>query len=271
MSTLAAPAEPTTPEEASAPMAAVEVLRTGMGTTVQDAGRHGHAHLGIGRSGAADAASYALANRLVANPDGAAALEVVLGGLRLRARGAVTVAVTGAPCPVTVDGRGAAVDTVLHLPDGAELELGIPATGLRSYVAVRGGIDVAPVLGSRSTDTLAGLGPPVPRPGAVLPVGPPPRALPAADWVAHPPVGPPGWTCGWCWGRAPTGSPTRPWRCCCTPSTRSPRAATGSARGWPGPPWSAASTANCPARGWCRGRCRSRRTATRCCSSPTIR
>ncbi|MBV2364750.1 biotin-dependent carboxyltransferase family protein [Streptomonospora nanhaiensis] len=170
-------------------MAAVEVLRTGMGTTVQDAGRHGHAHLGIGRSGAADAASYALANRLVANPDGAAALEVVLGGLRLRARGAVTVAVTGAPCPVTVDGRGAAVDTVLHLPDGAELELGIPATGLRSYVAVRGGIDVAPVLGSRSTDTLAGLGPPVPRPGAVLPVGPPPRALPAADWVAHPPVG----------------------------------------------------------------------------------
>ncbi|MUL43596.1 biotin-dependent carboxyltransferase family protein [Streptomonospora sp. PA3] len=164
-------------------MPAVEVVRTGALTTVQDGGRRGHAALGVGPSGAADRASYALANRLLANPEGASALEVTMGGLVLRARGPVTATVTGAPCPVTVDGRGAATDTVLHLPDGAELRLGTPFAGLRSYVAVRGGLDVAPVLGSRSTDTLAGLGPPRPEPGTVLPIGPPPRALPAVDWV----------------------------------------------------------------------------------------
>ncbi|KII00298.1 allophanate hydrolase [Streptomonospora alba] len=164
-------------------MPAVEVVRTGALTTVQDSGRRGHAALGVGGSGAADAASYDLANRLLANPEGAAALEVTMGGLVLRARGGVTAAVTGAPCPVTVDGRGAAPDTVLHLPDGAELRLGAPPSGLRSYVAVRGGLEVPPVLGSRSTDTLAGLGPPRPEPGTVLPVGPPPDGLPAADWV----------------------------------------------------------------------------------------
>jgi biotin-dependent carboxylase-like uncharacterized protein len=172
-------------------MAALEVLETGPLTTVQDAGRFGHARLGVGRSGAADAASYALANRLLANPPGAAALEATLGGLRVRARGALTVAVTGAPCPVTVDGSGAACDTVLHLADGAELRLGPPARGLRSYLAVRGGVDVPPVLGSRSTDTLAGLGPDRPVPGTVLPVGPPPAAFPVLDQapVAAPPEG----------------------------------------------------------------------------------
>ncbi|MFE1169757.1 biotin-dependent carboxyltransferase family protein [Nocardiopsis sp. NPDC058789] len=166
-------------------MTALEVLATGPMTTVQDAGRFGHAALGVGRSGAADAASYALGNRLLANPEGAAALEVTLGGLRVRARGAVTVAVTGAEAPVRVDGRGAAVNTVLHLPDGAELTLGVPARGLRSYLAVRGGVAVAPVLGSRSTDVLAGLGPDVPGAGDLLPVGPAPAALPNTD---HAPV-----------------------------------------------------------------------------------
>ncbi|QBI54794.1 5-oxoprolinase subunit C family protein [Streptomonospora litoralis] len=164
-------------------MAAVEVVRTGVLTTVQDGGRRGHAALGVGASGAADRASYALANRLLANPEGAAALEVTMGGLTLRARGTVAVAVTGAPCPVTVDGRGAATDTVLHLGDGAELRLEAPCSGLRSYVAARGGFDTPIVLGSRSTDTLAGLGPPRPEPGTVLRIGPPPRALPAVDWV----------------------------------------------------------------------------------------
>ncbi|WP_344099885.1 biotin-dependent carboxyltransferase family protein [Nocardiopsis rhodophaea] len=161
--------------------AGLEVLGTGPLTTLQDSGRIGHASLGIGRSGAADGASYALANRLLANPPGAAALEVTLGGLAVRTRGAVTVAVTGAPGPVTVDGRGAAMNTVLDLPDGAELRLGTPARGLRAYLAVRGGIDVPPVLGSRSTDTLAGLGPALPAPGDVLPVGAPPAEFPVLD------------------------------------------------------------------------------------------
>ncbi|HLU98892.1 MAG TPA: biotin-dependent carboxyltransferase family protein [Thermobifida alba] len=162
-------------------MAALEVLETGVLTTVQDAGRFGHARYGVGRSGAADTVSYALANRLVANPPGAAALEVTLGGLRLRARGGVTVAVTGAPAPLHVDGRAAAMNSVLHLDDGSELRMGTPERGLRGYLAVRGGLDVPPVLGSRSTDTLAGLGPARVAPGSVLAVGKPPPELPVVD------------------------------------------------------------------------------------------
>ncbi|MEU3308512.1 5-oxoprolinase subunit C family protein [Nocardiopsis sp. NPDC055551] len=170
-------------------MSSLEILATGPMSTVQDTGRFGHAALGVGRSGAADACSHALANRILANPPEAATLEVTLGGLRVRARGPVTVAVTGAATPVRVDGRGAAVNEVLHLPDGAELSLGVPARGLRSYLAVRGGIDVTPVLGSRSTDVLAGLGPALPEPGDLLPVGPAPLARPLLDHVPTAPVG----------------------------------------------------------------------------------
>ncbi|RKS05136.1 biotin-dependent carboxylase-like uncharacterized protein [Nocardiopsis sp. Huas11] len=167
----------------------LEVIAAGPMTTVQDAGRFGHADLGVGRSGAADAHSFALANRLLANPPGAAALETTMGGLRVRARGPVTVAVTGAPVPLSVDGRGAATDTVLHLPDGAELAMGLPDRGLRSYLAVRGGVAVRPVLGSRSTDVLAGLGPDMPVPGAVLPIGPAPKDFPVVDHACTATVG----------------------------------------------------------------------------------
>ena len=168
---------------------ALEVLAPGPLATVQDGGRHGHAALGVGASGAADTASYARANRLLANPEGAAALEVTMGGLVLRARGDVWVAVTGAPCPVRVGGRGAAPAEVLRLRDGEELRLGPPRRGLRSYVAVRGGLDVPAVLGSRSTDVLSGLGPEPLRTGDVLPVGEPPCAFPVLDAVPEPPVG----------------------------------------------------------------------------------
>jgi allophanate hydrolase subunit 2 len=134
----------------------VTVLETGPLTTVQDAGRPGRAALGIGRSGACDRASYRLANRLLGNDIGAAVLEVTFGGLVLRADDEVTVVTTGARC------AGAAPHNApFVLPGGAELRLGTPGTGLRTYVAVRGGIEVEPVLGSRSTDVLAGLGPPV--------------------------------------------------------------------------------------------------------------
>ena len=170
-------------------MSFLEILATGPMATVQDTGRFGHAALGVGRSGAADARSHALANRILANPSEAATLEVTLGGLRVRARGPVTVTVTGAETPVRVEGRGAAVNEVLHLPDGAELSLGVPARGLRSYLAVRGGIHVRPVLGSRSTDVLAGLGPALPEPGDLLPVGPAPRAQPVLGHVPTGPVG----------------------------------------------------------------------------------
>ena len=132
-------------------------------------------------SGAADRGSLRLANRLVGNNEGEAAVEVTVGGLAVRAQRDLMVAVTGAPCPVTVDGRKVAVNAMLRVPAGAELRMGTPACGLRSYLAVRGGIAVEPVLGSRSTDVLSGLGPEELSHGATLPVGPAPVVFPVID------------------------------------------------------------------------------------------
>jgi biotin-dependent carboxylase-like uncharacterized protein len=147
------------------------VLAPGPLTTVQDAGRPGWASIGVPRSGAADRWSADLANRLVGNAPDAAVLEVTAGGLRLRAERAVLVAVTGAPAPVGIDGRRGPLNAPVTVPAGSVLSLGVPPTGLRSYVAVRGGIDVPPVLGSRSTDTLSGLGPAPLGVGDRVPVG----------------------------------------------------------------------------------------------------
>jgi biotin-dependent carboxylase-like uncharacterized protein len=147
------------------------VLAPGPLATVQDRGRTGWAAIGVPRSGAADRASAALANRLVGNDPAAATVEVTAGGLRVRAERTVLVAVTGAPAPLAIDGRAAPLDAPVTLRTGAELSLGLPPVGLRSYLAVRGGIDVPEVLGSRSTDTLSGLGPAPLRIGDVLPVG----------------------------------------------------------------------------------------------------
>ncbi|RBY95944.1 allophanate hydrolase subunit 2 family protein [Blastococcus sp. TF02-8] len=166
----------------------LEVLAPGPLTTVQDAGRPGWAAIGVTRSGAADRASAALAGRLVGNDPGAAVLETTAGGLRVRAGRALLVALTGAPAAALVDGRPVPWNAPFPLPAGAELALGTPAVGLRSYLAVRGGIDVPPVLGSRSTDTLSGLGPAPLRAGDRLPLGPPGEAQPLVD-VA--PVAPP--------------------------------------------------------------------------------
>ena len=164
------------------------VLATGPLTTVQDLGRPGHAAIGVTCSGAADATAAALANRLVGNRPRAALLEVTAGGLRVRAGRTVLVAATGAPAPVEIDGRAAPFAAPTSLPAGSVLALGLPRQGLRTYLAVRGGIDVPPVLGSRSTDTLSGLGPPPVAAGALLPVGDLAGEEPFVD-VA--PVGPP--------------------------------------------------------------------------------
>ena len=147
------------------------VLASGPLATVQDRGRSGFASIGVPRSGAADAAAAGLANRLVGNQESAATVEVTAGGLRLRAERTVLVAVTGAPAPVTADGRAAPFGAPLTLVPGAVLGLGVPPVGLRTYVAVRGGVDVPPVLGSRSTDILSGLGPAPLSAGDRLPVG----------------------------------------------------------------------------------------------------
>ncbi len=160
---------------------ALEVLATGPLATLQDLGRPGLAALGVGRSGAADPASMGLANRLVGNEAGAASIEVTFGGLEVRAHGGVTVALAGAPCPMSIDGRQVAPYAVVWVPDGATLRLGAPTSGLRSYLAVRGGIDVTPVLHSRSTDTLSGVGPPPLEPGRRLRVGRAAGPLPGVD------------------------------------------------------------------------------------------
>ncbi|MFD1151775.1 5-oxoprolinase subunit C family protein [Saccharothrix hoggarensis] len=149
----------------------VTILSTGPQALVQDLGRPGHAHLGVPPSGALDPPSLRLANRLVGNAEDAACLEVLLGGLVLRANASCTVAVTGPSTAVLVN--GVARDSPLHLAPGDTLTVGTPRTGLRSYVAVSGGVAVPPELGSRSTDLLSGLGPAPLRPGDEVPLGDP--------------------------------------------------------------------------------------------------
>lgn len=166
---------------------ALRVERVGPAVTVQDLGRPGWTGDGVGRSGAADAAALTLANRLVGNPEGAAALEILVGGVTLRALRPLTVAVTGAPLPATVNGTPVGHASVLTLPTGSVLALGATAVGLRGYLAVRGGIVVPPVLGSCSRDTLAGLGPAPIEAGAELAAGPPPREWPIVDQAPLPP------------------------------------------------------------------------------------
>ena len=165
---------------------ALEVLDTGLLTLVQDLGRTGLASIGVGRSGAADRGSFRLGARLLAQPYSAAALEITFGGLSLRSRGELQIALTGAPAPATVDEHQVGYFAPITLADGKVLTLGMPPVGVRSYVSVRGGLDVPPVLGSRATDTLSGLGPRPIRAGDVLPVGPAPAAFPNVDVAPTP-------------------------------------------------------------------------------------
>ncbi|SNQ48081.1 Biotin-dependent carboxylase-like protein [Frankia canadensis] len=138
----------------------VRIIAPGPFATVQDLGRPGLAHLGVTRSGAADRHSLRLANRLVGNLVGAAAIELAYGGLVARFATAALIALTGAPCPLELAGRGVGMYAPIDVPAGALLRVGVPERGVRTYLAIRGGLDVPAVLGSRSTDTLAGLGPP---------------------------------------------------------------------------------------------------------------
>lgn len=147
----------------------ITVVRAGPLTTIQDQGRPAYAHLGVPRSGALDARALRRANAMVGNPFDAAGLETTLMGCALRFEWARRVAVTGAVAVVKVD--RVPVSGVVDVPAGAVLEVGRATRGVRSYVAVAGGIEVEPVLGSRSTDTLSGLGPPRLVDGMNLPVG----------------------------------------------------------------------------------------------------
>ncbi|MFM7413286.1 MAG: 5-oxoprolinase subunit PxpB [Planctomycetota bacterium] len=130
----------------------ITVLAPGLWTTIQDLGRPGHRADGVPLSGAADAVSLRLANRLVGNPATAAGLEITLLGPTLRFERAADVAIAGAAFPEVPS------DKVLRMAAGDVLTLGHATAGCRSYLAVAGGIDVPPVLGSRSTLVTAGLG-----------------------------------------------------------------------------------------------------------------
>ena len=158
----------------------ITVRRAGPLTTVQDLGRPGYAHLGVPRSGALDVPALRRANALVGNPARAAGLETTLLGCVLRFEAPARIAVTGAAAAVKVDREpvdpgGGAID----VPAGATVDIGRAIRGVRSYLAVSGGIAVDPVLGSRSTDTLSGLGPPRLTDGMTLPIGPPADGEPA--------------------------------------------------------------------------------------------
>jgi biotin-dependent carboxylase-like uncharacterized protein len=166
----------------------ITVDATGPLALVQDLGRPGCASVGVSPSGAADRCGLRLANRLVGNPEEEAAIEVTFGGLEVSVDALTWVAVAGAPTQLRVDGVPTASHTSIALRPGSRLRVEPPVRGLRSYLAVRGGLDVPATLGSRSTDVLSGLGPPPLRAGQRLAVGRPRQPLPDADQA---PCGPP--------------------------------------------------------------------------------
>jgi antagonist of KipI len=129
----------------------IRILDAGPQTTVQDAGRTGQLRYGIPPSGPVDRVAFVLANRLVGNPDGAAALECTLIGPRFEAEADCAVAVTGADMPVSVNGMEAPRWATLALRAGDVVKLGPARAGVRGYVALAGGLDVPLVMGSRAT------------------------------------------------------------------------------------------------------------------------
>jgi antagonist of KipI len=129
----------------------IKILDAGPQTTVQDLGRTGQMRYGIPPSGPVDRFAFVLANRLVANPDNAAALECTLIGPRFEITAGGAIAVTGADMPVSVNGQDAAGWRTIAVKPGDVVKLGPARTGVRSYIGFAGGLDVPLVLGSRST------------------------------------------------------------------------------------------------------------------------
>ncbi|MPY66945.1 biotin-dependent carboxyltransferase [Deinococcus sp. SDU3-2] len=160
----------------------IEVRRPGLQTTVQDVGRRVLA-LGVPGGGAADLMALRLANALVGNPAGAAGLEITLAGPRLQFGAAALVALCGAPFTATLNGQPFPLERAVAVSAGATLDVGVATRGLRAVLALRGGLDVPEVFGSRSTDLRAGFG------------GLEGRALRRGDqlgWFLWPEVTPPG-------------------------------------------------------------------------------
>jgi biotin-dependent carboxylase-like uncharacterized protein len=164
----------------------LRIVEPGPQTTVQDLGRAGHLRSGIPPSGPVDRAAFVLANRLVGNPDGAAALEFAFTGPRFDVDAPTAIAVTGADVPVTVNRQPVPGWTTIPLARGDVVKIGLARSGVRAYVAVAGGLDAPAVLGSRATylrGRLGGVGGREVRAGdrlTALPAPlPPVRAVPA--------------------------------------------------------------------------------------------
>jgi biotin-dependent carboxylase-like uncharacterized protein len=176
---------------------ALAVVDPGLLTTVQDLGRPGHGRVGIPPSGPLDRPALVLANRLVGNPDGAAALELTLKGPRLEVHRPGVVAVTGADMGFTVNGGPAPAWAAVEVRAGDVLGFRMASAGCRAYLALAGGVDVPTVLGSRATylrGRLGGLEGRALRKGDLLPGGSPAhpparvtgRAVPPAARPAYP-------------------------------------------------------------------------------------
>lgn len=160
----------------------VLVHEAGPQTTVQDLGRRGWLRVGIPPSGPMDREAFLLANRLVGNADDAATLECTLIGPRLEFADERWLAVTGAAMPITLNGATMPRWATFEVEPGDVLRLGPAASGVRAYIAVSGGIDTPPALGSRATylrGQLGGYQGRALRKGDVLPLGPPSGGAPA--------------------------------------------------------------------------------------------
>ncbi len=134
------------------------VLRPGSSTTVQDRGRFGYQHLGVPPAGALDDFSFQAANLLAGNGENEAALEITFQGPTLEVLGEGYAALTGAEMDVALNGLALPCWRSFRIKPGDRLKIGRARRGLRAYLAVKGGIDVPLVMGSRSTYTAASLG-----------------------------------------------------------------------------------------------------------------
>lgn len=142
-------------------MSRLVVRRPGLLTTVQDLGRVGLGRFGVSRSGALDTLALRVANRLVGNADDAAALEITVRGPELEFADGCLIALAGADLSALLDGRVVPMWCSVPVGAGAVLTFGPRRRGARAILAVAGGLDVAPVLGSAATDVEGGLGAPV--------------------------------------------------------------------------------------------------------------
>ena len=136
----------------------MNILFSGPLCTVQDMGRTGHAAQGYPECGACDKYALALGNLLCGNPEAAAGLEMTLVGATVQFEQSTVIALTGAVCAPTLDGQSIPLNVPVRIPAGATLETGVLTAGMRAYLCVQGGVDVTPVLGSRSTDQKCHIG-----------------------------------------------------------------------------------------------------------------